>query len=211
MEPASLSTFLLASLVLTLTPGVDTILVMRNVLRGGRSDGLVTTLGICSGLFVHATLSACGISVLLLQSALLFGLLKTAGALYLIWLGLRSLCDTVRGKSLLTLPTERFRGESHWKLSLREGLLSNVLNPKPILFYMAFLPQFIGPSDPVLLKSLGLAGLHFLMGIVWLGLISCFLQQVKTWLGRPAVTRTLNGLCGIVLLFFGIQLGLARR
>src|SRR6266480_1425345 len=83
--------------LLTVTPGADTFLVLRNVLRGGRTAGVVTTLGICCGLFVHATLSALGLSIVLMQSANAYLALKWAGALYLMWLGLGSIRDAIRG------------------------------------------------------------------------------------------------------------------
>src|SRR5262245_42058822 len=85
--------------ILTITPGADTMLVVRNVLRGGRRDGVITTLGICLGLFVHATLSAVGVSMILMHSATAFHTMKLAGACYLVWLGVQSLSGAVRGAS----------------------------------------------------------------------------------------------------------------
>ena len=91
MVDSQVVTFTCVAAVLTLTPGADTMLVVRNVLRGGRHDGMVTTCGICVGLFVHATLSALGVSVILMHSATAFHLVKGAGACYLVWLGVQSL------------------------------------------------------------------------------------------------------------------------
>ena len=96
MGDSQVIAFTLAAAALTIAPGADTMLVIRNVLRGGRRDGVVTTLGICSGLFVHATLSALGASMLLMHSATAFHLVKLAGACYLGWLGLQSLRRAVR-------------------------------------------------------------------------------------------------------------------
>ena len=96
MVDSQVLAFTLAAAALTIAPGADTMLVIRNVLRGGRRDGMVTTFGICSGLFVHATLSALGVSMLLMHSATAFHLLKLAGACYLVWLGLQSLRRAVR-------------------------------------------------------------------------------------------------------------------
>ena len=90
MVDTQVVTFIFVAAALTLTPGADTMLVVRNVLRGGRRDGVVTTVGICSGLFVHAALSALGVSVLLLHSATAFHVVKLVGAGYLVWLGLQS-------------------------------------------------------------------------------------------------------------------------
>ena len=141
---------LLALTLLTLTPGVDTLLVIRNTARGGWKDGFASSLGICSGLFVHALLSAVGISVILLQSALAFSLLKFLGAGYLAWLGLCSLRSAISHKGLATLPsTEARAAKFQLQRSLREGLLSNVLNPKTIVFTWLFCRSLsILPAPP---------------------------------------------------------------
>jgi threonine/homoserine/homoserine lactone efflux protein len=160
--------FTFVAAAITLTPGADTMLVVRNVLRGGRRDGIVTTFGICLGLFVHATLSAVGVSVILMHSALAFHVVKLAGAGYLVWLGVQSLWGAVRGASPATGPEHGAPpGMVSPQRCFLEGFLSNVLNPKVAVFYLAFLPQFIGPTDAVLQKSLLLAGIHYTEGILW--------------------------------------------
>ncbi|MDZ7685995.1 MAG: LysE family translocator [Gammaproteobacteria bacterium] len=160
MDAGSFWIFLISITLLTISPGVDTVLVIRNATRGGVADGLVTTVAICTGLFVHATVSAVGISVILLESAFLFGLLKLAGAAYLIWLGVVSVGQALKGGGSLEIGGAA--GSAFIPLrSIREGFLSNVLNPKPIVFYMAFLPQFIDPDKSALEQSLLLALIHF--------------------------------------------------
>ncbi|QEA40441.1 LysE family translocator [Pistricoccus aurantiacus] len=205
--------FLLAITLLSMTPGVDTLLVIRNTSRGGVRDGVVTSLAICSGLFVHAAVSALGISLILLNSAWAFELLKLLGAGYLIWLGAQSLLSARRGAGLpvasVTSDGKASR-RSLW-LPLREGFLSNVLNPKTIVFYMAFLPQFIGPSDPPLLKSLWLASLHFLIANIWQIAIVLMIGRAGKWLAQRRVARGLNGLTGLMLVGFGLKLALAQR
>jgi threonine/homoserine/homoserine lactone efflux protein len=161
--------FTFVAAALTLTPGADTMLVVRNVLRGGRRDGVITTVGICLGLFMHATLSALGVSVILLHSATAFHLVKWAGACYLVWLGVQSLSSAVRGASH-AVDTERCMTTVVVapQRCFLEGLLSNVLNPKVAVFYLAFLPQCIGPTDAVLPQPLLLAGIHYVEGMLWL-------------------------------------------
>ncbi|WP_425591758.1 LysE family translocator [Halomonas getboli] len=202
--------FLVAITLLSITPGVDTLLVIRNTARGGLRDGVLTSLAICAGLFVHATVSALGISLILLQSAWAFGVLKLAGAAYLIWLGIASLGAARRGQGL---PVGAVDGErrrvSAWR-PLREGLLSNVLNPKTVVFYMAFLPQFIAPGDPALAKSLWLAGVHFVIANVWQIAVVLLVGRAGRWLASPALSRWLNGLTGGVLVAFGAKLALTR-
>jgi RhtB (resistance to homoserine/threonine) family protein len=191
----------IAALV-TITPGADTFLVIRNVLRGGRHAGLTTTLGICCGLFVHATLSAVGLSLVLLHSATLYVALKWAGALYLAWLGVRSLRDAFRGGEVATPAPHGFRLRSPFV----EGLANNVLNPKVAVFYLAFLPQFVGPDDPVLAKSLLLAAIHFVEGIAWLSGLACVVDRGRALVASTRARRALEGIAGAVLLGFGLRL-----
>jgi RhtB (resistance to homoserine/threonine) family protein len=213
MWDSQILAFTLAAALLTIAPGADTMLVIRNVLRGGRRDGIVTSFGICSGHFIHATLSALGVSVFLLHSANAFHLLKLAGAFYLIWLGLQSLRSALRRPSpghseREAIEPTRAR-EAH--RCFLEGLLSNVLNPKTAVFYLAFLPQFIGPTDPVFAKSMLLAGIHSVEGILWLGTLSITLDHTRRFILKSAVRRWLDGVCGAMLIGFGARLALERR
>ncbi|MDN3524187.1 LysE family translocator [Halomonas sabkhae] len=202
--------FVVAITLLSITPGVDTLLVIRNTARGGPRDGILTSLAICSGLFVHATISALGISLILLQSAWAFGVLKLAGAAYLIWLGLSSLLAARRGQGLPVASVAESRQSVPIWRPLREGLLSNVLNPKTVVFYMAFLPQFIAPGDPALIKSLWLAGVHFVIANLWQIGVVFMVGSAGRWLASPAFSRWLNGITGGVLIFFGIKLAVTR-
>lgn len=202
--------FLVAITLLTMSPGIDTLLVIRNTARGGLGDGVLTSLAICCGLFVHAAVSALGISFLLLQSAWAFGMLKALGATYLVWLGASSLLAARRGAALPVGAMQgRQRAVPPW-LPLREGFLSNVLNPKTVVFYMAFLPQFIAPGDPALLKSLWLAGVHFLIANAWQIAIAVTVGSAGRWLGSPVFSRWLNAVTGGVLVALGIRLALEQ-
>jgi RhtB (resistance to homoserine/threonine) family protein len=187
-------------------------LVVRNVLRGGRADGVVTTFGICSGLFMHATLSALGMSIVLMHSAVAFQVVKTAGACYLVWLGVRSLAAAVQRKDCPSDPKRPLATDavSH-RRSFLEGLLSNVLNPKTALFYLAFLPQFIRPTDPVLQKSLLLAGIHYVEGILWLVVVSMAVDRMRRFFLTSIVRRWLDGICGTLFVGFGLRLALERK
>ncbi len=198
--------------LLTITPGVDTMLVIRNVLARGRNAGFFTALGICSGLFFHATLSALGVSIILVRSATLFEIVKLLGACYLLFLGGRSLWQTWRGEQDKPMQQEVVVTQrvGPWR-SFREGWFSNVLNPKVAVFYLAFLPQFINPGDPVLAKSLLLAAIHFTLGILWLGLVSLFLGRLRAWITRPSVKRVMETVTGAVLIAFGIRLVMEQR
>lgn len=202
--------FIIPVTLLTITPGVDTLLVIRNTNRGGWRDGVVSSLGICSGLFVHALVSAVGISLILLQSALAFNLLKFVGAGYLVWLGVMSLRSVVRHQE--SLKVAKARAENfQLRRSLLEGLLSNVLNPKTIIFYMAFLPQFIDPAGSALQQSLLLAAVHFVIAMLYQCLLALLVERAGNWLANVRVRRCLDGLTGTIMLLFGLKLALESR
>ena len=199
--------------ILTVTPGADTLLVMRSVFARGQRAGLLTSLGICSGLFFHATVSAMGLSLILVRSATAFEVVKLLGALYLIYLGGQSLWQAFRhgGRKLSANQRTVQTRKKEWWQSFLEGLLTNVLNPKVAIFYLAFLPQFINPGDPVLAKSLLLAGIHFMLGIAWLSLITIFLDRVRGFLIRPEVQRAIEATTGAILVGFGARLAMERH
>lgn len=207
MEMNFLPAYLIAVTLLTLTPGVDTLLIIRNSCRGGWKDGVVSSVGICSGLFVHAAISAVGISVILLHTAWAFSLLKLAGAGYLIWLGLVNWKEVLRpGEAPTTMDTAEADSPFRFSRSLREGFLSNVLNPKTVVFYMAFLPQFINPDHNPLVQSLVLAGGHFLIAMVWQTVLALLVNRMGQLLKRPRVNRIMAGVTGSVMIGLGVKL-----
>ncbi|EHA14959.1 LysE family translocator [Halomonas sp. HAL1] len=208
---AQFISFLVAITLLTISPGVDTLLVIRNTARGGIRDGVTTSVAICCGLFIHATISALGISLILLQSAWAFHMLKLVGAGYLIWLGVTSLLAARRGQPLpVNGVLKDTPAVSRWQ-PVKEGFLSNVLNPKTVVFYMAFLPQFIAPGDPALLKSLWLAGVHFIIANIWQISVVMMVGSAGKWLANARFAQTLNAATGTVLVIFGIRLALTQR
>jgi RhtB (resistance to homoserine/threonine) family protein len=206
MDVASMATYLIAITLLTITPGVDTMLVIRNTARGGWHDGAVSSFGICSGLFIHATISAVGISVILIQAAWAFSALKIAGACYLVWLGLASWRKAAQQDSSIPDRDDiNKRGDFIPGRSLREGFLSNILNPKTAVFYMAFLPQFINPAHSALSQSLFLAGLHFVIAMIWQCLLALMVKQAEGWLQRPKVGQLFDGMTGTVMIGLGLR------
>mgnify|MGYP003989953611 CR=1 FL=1 len=209
METHLLITYLIAITVLSITPGLDTMLVIRNTARGGWQDGVISSFGICSGLFVHASVSAVGISVILLQTAWAFAALKMAGACYIVWLGIGSLRKLFQGKTALSADgLSAVRQPYQIGRSLREGVLSNVLNPKTVVFYMAFLPQFINPQHSALVQSLILAGLHFIIAMIWQSFLALLVNQAKSRVLQPRVGKIFDGLTGTILGSLGIKLAL---
>ncbi|HEU5468865.1 MAG TPA: LysE family translocator [Steroidobacteraceae bacterium] len=202
--------FALVAALMTVSPGADTFLVVRNTLRGGRDDGWLTVAGICCGLFVHALLSALGVSAILMHSATAFLLLKAAGACYLAWLGIQSLRSAARvpaGPQATEVAAARVPAAR----CFREGFLTNLLNPKVIVFYLALLPQFISPGDAVLAKSLLLTAIHFVQGILWLGFVAWGVDRSRRFFLRPLLRRWMDALCGMILLALGVKLAFEQR
>ncbi len=207
MEIQLLPSYLIAITLLTITPGVDTMLIIRNSARGGWKDGVVSSFGICSGLFIHAGISALGISIILMQTAWAFSGLKLMGACYLIWLGISNWKSILQKKQLIVKDNLSTEGSSFKCMrSLREGFLSNVLNPKTAIFYMAFFPQFINPSQSAVVQSLILAGFHFIIAMIWQSFLALSINKAKNWLQQPRVNQIFGGLTGSVMIFLGFKL-----
>jgi len=211
MEITHLPAYLAAITLLTITPGVDTMLIIRNTTRGGQWDGFVSSLGICSALFVHAGISAVGISVILLHTAWAFTALKTAGACYLIWLGISNWRDAL-AREKVCLKKGDLTGDKEFNAmrSFKEGFLSNILNPKAAVFYMAFLPQFISPAGSALIQSLLLAGFHFIIAMVWQCFVALTVNQAGKWLQNGRIRWGMDGVSGAVMILFGLKLAVDR-
>ncbi len=212
MLDQQLLAFTIASTIMAVTPGNDTILTMKNSLAGGRAAGFATMAGIICGCAVHASFSAVGISMVLVKSAELFEIVKMAGAAYLIFLGV---------KSLWTLWASRGAGsrvaliaKSNNKTVRRafiEGLMTNVFNPKVAVFYLSYLPQFINSSDGVMARSFLLASIHQVVGSIWLSVIVLFVTRMQGVLTRFRIRRKLEAATSFVLIAFGLKLALERR
>jgi threonine/homoserine/homoserine lactone efflux protein len=207
--------FVLVATLLAVTPGADTLLVVRNVLTRGRPAGLATIAGIAAGCLVHATLSAIGVALVLVRSAEAFAVLKWCGAIYLFALGAQSLgrwlrLDARTAESPEKGPADRPRAGRRLR-SWLEGLLTNVLNPKVGIFYLAFLPQFIAPGDPALARSLLLAGLHIGIGVAWLSALAFGVGRIRPLVESRLWRARLEGASGAVLIGLGVRLAAERR
>ena len=206
--------FAVAVGILTILPGADTMLVLRSVISRGRVAGFATVLGICAGLLVQATFSALGLSAVLASSANAYSAVKIAGALYLIGLGAWTLLGAWRSRQeaapgRLDIAEQQAKSVGLGRGFL-EGLLTNVLNPKVAVFYLAFLPQFIAPGQPVLARSLLLAGVHVGLTLVWLTVIALAVGALSSALSRPAMKRRVGYATGAVLTTLGLKLAFDR-
>jgi threonine/homoserine/homoserine lactone efflux protein len=193
--------------LLTITPGADMAMVARSVFTGGRRDAFATTLGISAGCFVWALASAIGVAAVLAASRTAYDALRLVGAAYLVWLGVQSLLAARRGAAAEPPPTTGARRASPF----RQGLLTNLFNPKIAVFYSTFLPQFIAPGDPVVAISLALAGVHIAFGLAWLSLYAWLLDRAVAAFKGSRLRRALDAVTGTVLVGLGLRLAAERR
>jgi threonine/homoserine/homoserine lactone efflux protein len=209
-------TFTLAAALLTVTPGADTLLVLRSAMRGGRRAGALAGLGVCSGLFAWGAAAALGVSALLAASHVAYTTLRLVGAGYLVWLGLRAWRDARSGAGAGGAADENRAGGggpagiTGWA-AYRSGLLCNLANPKVGVFYVTFLPQFVPAGYPVLPVAMLFVAIHATQGVLWLGLVASAVQRARAVLSRPAVARWLGRVVGTAFIGFGARLAFAQR
>ncbi|WP_123043609.1 LysE family translocator [Cohnella candidum] len=193
--------FLLSGILLNLTPGTDTLYILSRTVAQGKRAGILSVLGIVSGVFFHTLFAAFGLSVILMQSALAFSVVKWLGAGYLIYIGIKSLKS--RANPLVLEQTERTAGK---KIYL-QGLLTNVLNPKVALFFLAFLPQFIEPDRTTGVLPFILLGLTFIVtGTLWNFVLVWGSSLLTRKLRSGSVAKYLNKISGVVFIGLGIKL-----
>jgi threonine/homoserine/homoserine lactone efflux protein len=199
--------FLLASIALNLTPGLDTFYILTRSGREGHAIGLAAAVGINAGCIVHTLAAVLGISAILMTSALAFTVLKYLGAVYLVWIGLHMLLSRAATRQ----PTET-RGHGPGA-AFRQGMLTNVLNPKVALFFLAFLPQFVSMHATHPQFGLMLLGLSFIgTGMIWSTVLALMGGRIHRLLTtRPHWGQRADRLCGTVLLAFGVKLALQQR
>ena len=215
-----LTAFLALSALLVLAPGPDTAIVTKNALQHGRAEAIRASFGVCAGLLCWTVAAAIGIAALLRTSARVFDALRLAGAVYLVFLGAQAIVSSLRdGRSRRpdTDPaaaasiTKRADADAREPRAFRQGLLSNLLNPKIGVFFTSFLPQFVAPGAPVLGATVLLGFLFALIALSWL-LVYCLLAtRLGDVLRRPPVRRWLERVTGAVLIGFGLRLALDRR
>lgn len=210
----SLLAFGLVALLVTVTPGPDTALVVRTTLRGGRRAGVDVALGVCSGLLVWALATVLGITVLLRASQTAYNVLRAAGAVWLVVLGVRTLIDARRGAQREAGDGDATTGTQtrpRRLASYRNGLLSNVLNPKIGVFYLTLLPQFVPAGAAVLPTTLLFASIQVVQVIAWLSAVAWLTSRARSVLGRGAWRRASERVTGTVLVVLGLRLALERR
>ena len=199
--------FLTTGILLNLTPGPDTAYILGRSIAQGRSAGIASALGITVGSIVHTTAAAIGLSAFLATSAWAFSAVKLIGGAYLVFLGIRALLSSPGRLHL----SSRFAG-TETAAAFRQGILTNVLNPKVALFFLAFLPQFIDPSAPAKVPAFLLLGFTFVTtGTLWCLILACFASALSEKLrGSTTIATMLNRAVGSLFVFLGVRLAVSR-
>jgi threonine/homoserine/homoserine lactone efflux protein len=200
---ANLVAFTLAAALLTLTPGADTLLVVRFAAGRGRAAGLAAAGGILTGVLAWGAIVAIGVAALIVASPWLFSAIQLAGAAYLIWLGLQLLLPKAQPAPTTSAPDSAS--------PFLAGLLTNLLNPKVGVFYLAFLPPFIPPGVPKGPFIFLLAAIHALLGLLWFLVLIVAVGRASERFADSRLSTVLARLTGLLFVGFGARLVLSSR
>ncbi len=206
--------FLSVVALITVSPGPDTALVVRNAIRHGLRTGIATAFGSATGLVVWGATSALGLTALLAASAVAYGLLKLLGAGYLVFLGARMLWlahQADASHAAAGLERTVSTADLHDRGAFRQGLMTNLLNPKAAVFFGALLPQFVGPRDPVLPTTMLFAFITALASLLGLSVYARCAAQAAGVLVKSRTRRVLDSLAGAVLVGLGARLAFEKR
>lgn len=212
MTSTTFITFLIAAIVLAVTPGPSIAYVIARTVSGGRAVGLASCLGTGLGGLLHVAAAALGLSVLVAQSALAFSIVKYAGAAYLIYLGVRMLMRKDAATSLTEAPAQVAQSEKSAKSALLEGIAVEALNVKTALFFLAFLPQFVTPAEPLAAQLVMLGSICVVLNTgVDVVVVFAATRLLASETARAARAKLMNRVSGVTMLGLGAYLALARR
>jgi threonine/homoserine/homoserine lactone efflux protein len=199
--------FLLASILLNLTPGNDTIFILSKSIGQGKKAGIISALGIGTGSVVHTILAAFGLSVILAKSIFIFNLVKYAGAIYLLFIGVKMLLEKA---DLKMTDSKESKYIGYWYI-YRDAIFTNILNPKVALFFIAFLPQFINENlDHTVLPFLILGASFICTGTIWCLCLAVFASQIFRNL-KASSSQFISKICGALLIGLAIKVALSAR
>lgn len=210
MDLTQILTFASVTALLVMSPGPNGLLIARTVPTSGRAAGFANIAGFVTAFYVHGTLSILGISAILMASATAFGVIKALGAGYLIWIGLKALRSAWRGEAGVAkvAPARRPR---NLRRAFVEGFLTNALNPKVSMFYLAAFPQFIAASHAGVASAYVLVTVHALINLIWFGAMVLMFARLTGLARSGRFQRWLQGITGAVFIGFGLKLASLRQ
>jgi threonine/homoserine/homoserine lactone efflux protein len=204
-----LATFSLVAALLVISPGPNGVLIARTVPTSGKAAGFANIAGFFASFYLHGAFSILGISIILLQSAQAFFIVKMLGAAYLCYVGVKALLEAWKGTTapLAVAPARRRR--TLWRAGV-EGFLTNALNPKVSMFYLAAFPQFIPANADATLWAFALVGIHSAMNVAWFSAMVLLLASLKGLGSRAWVQRMIKAVTGTIFIAFGVKLAAFR-
>ncbi|MEH7379453.1 LysE family translocator [Bacillus sp. JJ1533] len=201
--------FVFMCILLIILPGPDTAIATKNTLTIGRVGGLKTALGTCCALLIHTSAAVLGLSAIIVKSAVLFSIFKYVGAIYLIYLGVRTLWALRKKEVAASVEmntSTKFENTSCFK----QGFLTNLLNPKVAVFFLTFLPQFVDAGSTTFLPFLLMGFTYTVLTAIWFFLYVYLLNQISTFMKKPKAQNLIEGITGTILIGFGIKLALEK-
>jgi RhtB (resistance to homoserine/threonine) family protein len=202
--------FIGVAAIVIVIPGPDTAVVTKNVLVHGRRAALATSLGVSTGLLVWTIAAAVGVASVVRASEVAFTVLKVIGAVYLVWLGIQALRAAGHESAAALAQTER-KPSMGALGGFRQGLFSDLANPKIGIFFTSLLPQFVDPGHPVLVPFLALGAVFVVMTVVWLSAYCMVAARAAETLTQPRVRAALDRFTGVVLIAIGLRLAVEHR
>lgn len=202
-------TFLLTGILLNLTPENDTIFILSKSIAQGKKAGFISALGIGTGSLVYILLAAFGLSLIIAKSIVLFNIVKYLGAIYLIYIGYKMLTNKA---NFLSANITTDNSINYWKI-YREGILTNIFNPKVALFFIAFLSQFINPKiGETILPFLALGFTFITTGTIWCFVLALLASAIFNKLkNNKVISNYINQICGLALVALGIKIAFTDR
>jgi RhtB (resistance to homoserine/threonine) family protein len=200
--------FVIMCILLIILPGPDTAIATKNTLTVGRTGGFKTVLGTCCALLIHTLAAVVGLSAIIVKSAFLFSVFKYFGAVYLVYLGIKTLWALKQNKTTASdIPAEsKYEGKSCFK----QGFLTNLLNPKVAVFFLTFLPQFVESGSQSFIPFLIMGITYMLLTALWFLFYIYLLDQIRAFMKKPRTQNVIEGITGTVLIGFGIKLALEK-
>lgn len=198
--------FIFMCIMLIILPGPDTAIVTKNTLTISKQAGLKTMMGTLCALMIHTSAAVFGLSAVIVKSALLFTIIKYIGAVYLVYLGVKTLIALKKRKA----PTVDVIPDEKTSSSFMQGFFTNLLNPKVAVFFLTFLPQFVQTTKSPLIPFFILGVTYTVLTLMWFVVYILLLNQVRQFMNRPQTQKWMEGLTGSVLIGFGVKLALEK-
>lgn len=198
--------FVVMSILLIILPGPDTAIATNNTLAAGKAGGFKTIIGTCCALMIHTFAAVVGLSAIIVKSAMLFSVFKYVGAVYLMYLGCKTLW-ALKNKKPAEMPVEnKYENKSCFK----QGFLTNLLNPKVAVFFLTFLPQFVDAGSDPFVPFLTMGMTYTVLTALWFVFYIYLLNQISAFMKKPRTQAVFEGLTGIVLIGFGVKLAMEK-